>query len=449
MSSLVAFEARLAQLMAVEDEKTSLVKDLLARVDLLENSLSKNEFALEKERDCSFMYQSKHNAVKDELRKLKQSLEQVDFVSVLVDGDCMNFVDDLIKAGEDGGRQAARQLIAGVTEYLRTNYPTIPVNVRIVVRVYANLQGLAKAYRDGQVLSNPADLGAFVNGFNKENALCDFVNAGDGKECADEKLKADDIAMFHMNIDIAQCRHIIFGGSADNGYARLLGPYGDSTKITLMEGQPFARELVDLASKLPTLRCKNVFRDTTYHVSRQLRNGPTPPTTPQPDAVMSNYSSAATAVSSSQTTAIQAVSPLVTNPIAMNPQTGVTVSHTNGQRRIARNAAGQRVDLPIQAPRADVKAMKSKRYCNEYQLLGRCHYGQKCDFQHGERVSGSRFVALRVVARLSPCRIGLLCSNVNCIQGHRCMKENCERGSKCLFSTEMHGVDSRVVSWDG
>jgi len=57
------------------------------------------------------------------------------------------------------------------------------------MRVYANLGGLARAYYDAKLLGNPAELSIFVNGFNKEDALCDLVNAGDGKECADEKLK--------------------------------------------------------------------------------------------------------------------------------------------------------------------------------------------------------------------------------------------------------------------
>lgn len=131
----------------------------------------------------------------------------MNYVVVLIDGDCMpvspsyqhdawlalltgiKFVNELLAAGEPGGHQASRLLKASVIEYLRTKHSEVPANVKITIRVYANFKGLARAYCDAQVIGNPTELGNFVNGFNKEDALCDFVNAGDGKECADEKLK--------------------------------------------------------------------------------------------------------------------------------------------------------------------------------------------------------------------------------------------------------------------
>lgn len=76
-----------------------------------------------------------------------------------------------------------------VSEHIRNQHADLPPNMRVVIRVYANLKGVAKAYCDAQVLERQSDLGPFINGFNKEDSLCDFVNAGDGKECADEKMK--------------------------------------------------------------------------------------------------------------------------------------------------------------------------------------------------------------------------------------------------------------------
>jgi hypothetical protein len=51
------------------------------------------------------------------------------------------------------------------------------------------VQGLTKAYRDADILRENQDLGAFIQGFNMERTLCDFVDAGNGKECADAKLQ--------------------------------------------------------------------------------------------------------------------------------------------------------------------------------------------------------------------------------------------------------------------
>jgi hypothetical protein len=40
----------------------------------------------------------------------------------------------------------------------------------------------------GTISSNDT-LDPFIRGFNMENVLCDFVNAGNGKECADVKIQ--------------------------------------------------------------------------------------------------------------------------------------------------------------------------------------------------------------------------------------------------------------------
>jgi hypothetical protein len=64
-----------------------------------------------------------------------------------------------------------------------------PVPVPVVkICVYANLKGLANTYQQMDIVTK-STLDDFVRGFNMGNATCDFVDAGDGKECADEKVK--------------------------------------------------------------------------------------------------------------------------------------------------------------------------------------------------------------------------------------------------------------------
>ena len=62
---------------------------------------------------------------------------------------------------------------------------------------------------------------------------------------------------------------VIFGGSADNGYARLLQPYiGDRSKnkrIILIEGPPFVKELAGLKDKFLVACFPDIFRHTNYH----------------------------------------------------------------------------------------------------------------------------------------------------------------------------------------
>ena len=61
--------------------------------------------------------------------------------------------------------------------------------MQVRIRVYANMKGLASTYCSNQILDNALDFQLFVRGFNMGVSMCDFVDAGDGKECADAKLK--------------------------------------------------------------------------------------------------------------------------------------------------------------------------------------------------------------------------------------------------------------------
>jgi hypothetical protein len=204
------------------------------------------------------------------------------------------------------------------------------------------------------------------------------------------------IAAFQMSFDSVQCRHIVFGGSSDNGYARLLGPYVDSKKVSLLEGPPFAKELAELTTRYPVMDCVGVFRKTR----------------------------------------------LVAISMDWN-----TESSLDGDGRIARNAAGHRIDTPLQCSNAEIKAMKKQKLCNEFHILGRCRYGAGCSYEHGTKVSEKAVETLKAVARLSSCPFGLGCCDTNCILGHRCLKAPCKMRKMCFFPAMMHGVDTNIVSW--
>lgn len=53
--------------------------------------------------------------------------------------------------------------------------------------MYANLRGLSKKYRE--LMPDSPSFEDFVRGFNTVHPMCDFIDAGCGKECADEKIK--------------------------------------------------------------------------------------------------------------------------------------------------------------------------------------------------------------------------------------------------------------------
>jgi hypothetical protein len=66
---------------------------------------------------------------------------------------------------------------------------SLPTNVQVFIRVYANFKGLAKTYVDTKIIKSSTEMDEFIRGFNMEDPLCDFIDAGTGKECSDEKLR--------------------------------------------------------------------------------------------------------------------------------------------------------------------------------------------------------------------------------------------------------------------
>lgn len=88
------------------------------------------------------------------------------------------------------------------------------------------------------------------------------------------------IEVFKLHLSDLHCTHIIFGGSADNGYARMLGPYSGSDavreRVTMVEGPPFAQELLQLVDKFRKTKFPKVFRDTKIP-PRRVSFSTTPP----------------------------------------------------------------------------------------------------------------------------------------------------------------------------
>jgi len=62
-------------------------------------------------------------------------------------------------------------------------------DLRIVVKVYANVDGLAQALLKGGTVDSVAHVRSFVTGFTNRLPLCDFIDVGHGKERADNKIK--------------------------------------------------------------------------------------------------------------------------------------------------------------------------------------------------------------------------------------------------------------------
>lgn len=258
------------------------------------------------------------------------------------------------------------------------------------------------------------------------------------------------------------CKHIIFGGPADNGYARLLSPYSGDTavskRITMVEGPPFAYELQSLAEKFPTTSFTSIFRKTKLP-SRKVSFSETPP--PSPPVT---YASAAAVLSSngsksprmSPVPAGAVLPPPTPPPLPHVPSIQIEQYQYQYQQLLKKqqqpvvmvvhqNSKGERIDMPLKPVEGIIKLLKQRKLCYQYHLLGECGYNA-CTHGHGTRLSSARELeALKFMARLSPCGIGLGCDLETCVAGHQCPRPGCQ-GGDCRFPREMHGVDRRMHS---
>jgi hypothetical protein len=245
--------------------------------------------------------------------------------------------------------------------------------------------------------------------------------------------------VFQRDHEDVHCRRILFGGSADNGYARLLGPLSENEaareRITLLAGPPFARELAEIKDRFRAVSFEKVFRSQKLQSPKnRAPSTMTPPRTPPV-----NYATAAGMDSSMSVPASKSV------PAT---QQSTVVSKYPAMTLVLYNKAGQRVDEPVIYHQQDFASLMRRKLCNSFLLLGKCRYLDdygRCVHDHDAKLSAVELKALRAVARQSPCSRKLSCEEPECLAGHRCTRKNCVRGD-CMFSSEMHDVDIVPVS---
>ena len=80
-------------------------------------------------------------------------------------------------------------------------------DVEIVLCMYANVYALVKTYRDSQLLREAGDVDRFISGFNKSYPLLNFIDAGNGKECVNGKIRES----FKLHVRNMHCRLVILG----------------------------------------------------------------------------------------------------------------------------------------------------------------------------------------------------------------------------------------------
>lgn len=426
-------EEQRISVMAEDERKTALISDLFKHIGDLTGQLAEAHMDLRDRKDMLELKRTKLELAEKQIEDLRRKTDDHVFSMVIIDGDNMPFQDEFARDGLTGGKRAAGLLRKAITEDIKTRFPSLPANVPVMIRVYANLRGLSKKYRE--LMPDSASFEDFVRGFNTVHPMCDFIDAGCGKECADEKIKAS----IKFGLDDSHCKQVFFGGPGDNGYARVFDSFlEDQTireQITLMAGPPFAYELAAIKDKFHNVTLDNIFRSQKLpsEANRRTSFHITPPGTPMSPTSPLNFAAVAKVPSS----------PAQSSPAQLYyaepkmPSNGV----------ILRNKFGQRVDSRLSYLQSDFSNLKDRKLCNNFHILGKCYYLEKfgkCHHIHGEKLAGQRLEALRAIARQSPCLNGLSCSQTDCVAGHKCPREPCHL-ENCWFPKEMHNVVSLAV----
>lgn len=386
------------------------------------------------------------------------------YIVALLDGDGMVFTKELLSKGEKGGKEAATLLHAALSEYVATNLGHLDA-VRIAVRVYGDTSTLADALLQCKEIDKAATFQDFIRGFNSTKLLFDFVDVGNRKDAAGDKLSEN----MRINLYDCHCHTVLLGCSHNDEYANVVAEVSLDPEVAdhlvLMEGVPFEAELAALQPKFKTVKFDSIFRSTEI----------TPPK-PLPDAIVptlakveSNMTSKNTSASSTPhlnwaTVTAQAHATPSSGSQASNssPATmtakpvkqGTSVASSNGKgsnKSISTNRLGERIDRTDEnIANYEIQKVKKLKLCNTFYLQGQKCTSSHCTHRHDYPISTWERKCLREVARMTPCYYRTDCEEADCIYGHRCPQSKpgesgCYYGDECRFHGWGHGIDTRIV----
>ncbi|KAB8343133.1 hypothetical protein FH972_022726 [Carpinus fangiana] len=428
----------------------------------------------ENERESRINWQKKARDQEQQYNDIKLQSDAGPFVLALIDGDGAPFLDALIQAhGESGGADAAHKLMQRITSFI-AEQQDIPSRSAVMVRIYANLEGLAKCLRHFGVITHVDELIAFFRGFSSSQFLFDFVDVGPGKERADTKLREH----FNMFLGNTQCKHIILGGIChDNGYRNILIPYsrntGVTSRVTLL--QTYDKCAIEYkTSGFELIQWPDVFRRIELgspppgimRPSAGPLGLPTrtlePPSPSASSAGENNFLNGSSVNHNSRTPPSSGSKPMPppyrdssTNGASAAPQPSDNREEKNRGRKLFTNHDGCRLDPPLHPPptpqakvNVNYRLQNEGKLCNRYHIAGACHLEGRPGhhYVHGVRLQGADLNHFIQQARSSPCLKGLYCHDYDCTNGHVCPNKNCTYGKTCKFSPEMHRENIHMVA---
>ncbi|USP76674.1 hypothetical protein yc1106_03948 [Curvularia clavata] len=253
----MTFRERLAQFRIIEEKRCELIEELLDKLEKTEARLAQTELDLGSEQnvrrtlqaeiaETTRTMQSQIDEAKAKEEALVQQQAKRPFVLVLIDADADGFLfqDKYITRKAQGGESLADELNLRIREYLRELFEDAD-SLDIVVRVYANLEGMANYLVRLEKVRNLGQLRAFSTGFCGRITSFDWIDTGVGKEGGAGRKVRENLSFFALNTHL---RHAIVACSPVDLPASLLTNI-PLEKLTLIESLPLPQSLTSLPIK--------------------------------------------------------------------------------------------------------------------------------------------------------------------------------------------------------
>lgn len=254
------YRDRLAQFKILEEKRFELIEELVEKLEKAEAALKQTELDLKSEQNVRRTLQAEVSEEKKKQQALITHQEALvaqqsrrPFVLVLIDADADGFLfqDKYITKKAQGGESLADELLIRTREYLRPQYEDAD-SLDIIVRVYANLEGMANWLVRSDKVRNLGQLRAFSTGFCGRISSFDWIDTGVGKEGGSGRKVRENLSFYSTNLHL---RHVIVGCSPVDLPASLLSSI-PLEKLTLIESLPLPSSLTTLplkVAKYPTL----------------------------------------------------------------------------------------------------------------------------------------------------------------------------------------------------
>ncbi|KAM0282019.1 hypothetical protein ACHAQH_003225 [Verticillium albo-atrum] len=253
------FSSRLEAFQEQDDKRTQWMRSMHQELSDITEKYQNVCRDLEREKIAGRGLQTVSKQWEGRFDDLTKSIAEKSFVLVLLDADADAYMfKPEYYSRPGGGQKAAHDLQAALKQYIGQTMPELS-GLPIVLKAFANADGLADVLVRSRVTRTPKGLWDFAMSFSQACETFDFVLVGSGKDRADEKIK-ELLKLFFGN---PTCRHVIFGACHDNGYVRSLERLTASEeakeRLTLLESFQVGWEYRSLGIK-KSAKMESIFR---------------------------------------------------------------------------------------------------------------------------------------------------------------------------------------------